>query len=75
VRSAISGISARGIPKTIAMMSATNEASRIFCPARYLKPSTTSLNPARRDGPLSGGIDGSRHTANSVIVRATTSIR
>ena len=34
VRSAISGMSARGIPATIAMMSATNDASSTFCVAR-----------------------------------------
>lgn len=56
------------------MMSTTNDASRTFCVARYVKPPRTSLNPARRDVPV-GGIAGSFHTAHSVARRKIESSR
>ena len=75
VFSAISGNSARGMPKTIAMMSSRKLASRIFWSARYRKPSTTSRRPARRLLPSSGGRGGSFQTAQMVAVSATASTR
>ena len=72
---AISGNSALGRPKTIAMMSSRKEANRTFRVARYRKPSITWASPARRAAPSSGGKDGSRHTAHMVRVSPAASIR
>ncbi len=63
------------MPKTMATMSTTNEASRIFCVDRYRNPSITARSPALVVSPPSGGIAGSRTTAHSVASSAIVSSR
>ena len=71
---AISGNSARGIPKTIAMMSTRKDISSTECPARYRNPSITALMPSVPVVP-SIGSGGRKNTAPSVGSSDTVSIR
>ena len=57
----IAGNNARGMPKTIALMSTRNVMSRFLRGPRKRSPSSTDAKPGR-DAPPSGGMAGSRET-------------
>ncbi len=71
---AICGNSARGIPKTIAIRSTTNDINTTVLPARYLNPSQTDLNPSDELWPV-GGIGLNRIVAQIGAKQVITSIR
>lgn len=73
--SAISGMSARGMPKTIAMRSMTKDMSSTGWVARYRKPSMTERRPGEEPAITSTGSEGREITARRVAKRKRVSTR
>ena len=72
VSCAICGNSARGMPKTIAMMSTTNVISSSGLEPQVGSPSSTFARPRRSP---SGGIGGSLTTAYRIATRVSASMK